>query len=72
MPNLETIQALKEIIVTLNLESQTTVEILKELMPLLWWKLIWMPMAITVFTVSLGVISFLVLWKLIDKEARKK
>ena len=38
---MDNIAQLKEIITTLNLESGTTREIIHELMPLFWWKFVW-------------------------------
>jgi len=38
---MENIAELKEIMATLNLESETTLEIINEIMPLIWWTFVW-------------------------------
>lgn len=38
------IEQIKEIIATLNLESETTAQIVEQLMPMLWWTFVWVPL----------------------------
>ena len=69
MENLETI---RQIIGTLNLESTTTVQILHELMPLLWWKLVWLPILEGVGTalIIIPFVGFFMwgMWKLVNSD----
>lgn len=39
---MENFEQMKELVATLNLESTTTAQIMHELMPLLWWKFVWL------------------------------
>lgn len=64
---MENIKELQEIIATLNLESETTQEIIKELIPLLWWKVVIFPF-IELAIVSVFLIFFaFVVFKLLTK-----
>lgn len=50
--NTETINQVKEVITTLNLESETMAEILNEIMPLLWWHLVYKEIAVVIICFS--------------------
>lgn len=41
--NTETINQIKELVMTLNLESQTTLQVIDKIEPILWWKFVYMP-----------------------------
>ena len=56
---MDNIAQLKEIIATLNLESGTTREIIHELMPLFWWKFVWIE--IMKFSVAFMMITSLII-----------
>lgn len=63
---IKNIEAIKEIVATLNLESETTLEIVKEIMPLLWWKFIWLNvlwggLVALLIAFVVGIFSYLIL-----------
>lgn len=64
---MEQLLQVKEIIATLNLESATTAGIVKEIMPILWWQFVWLPIINNVVTVVLAVTGLVLISRMFKK-----